>query len=108
MRFFAQERARLKIARIIFGKRSIPVSWGGAAAKSLRARTDAVRMSVIVVHHVVEEGMNHHTGKWAVVRVERRLASNGDVISSRRRLVGWQESQALADRECARLNGKRA
>lgn len=61
---------------------------------------------VFAVHHRIEEGMNNHAGKWAVVRIERHLADNGDVIRQRRTLVAWRESQSLAQRECDRLETK--
>jgi hypothetical protein len=59
---------------------------------------------VVAVQHRVEEGMNNSAGRWAIIKVERTLASNGDAIATRRTLVGWKKSQALAQRECDRRN----
>jgi hypothetical protein len=35
---------------------------------------------ILVARHVVEEGMNNHANKWAIVRVEARFASNGELF----------------------------
>jgi hypothetical protein len=62
---------------------------------------------IVVVHHRVEEGMNFSAGRWAVIKVERTLASNGDVIATQRTLIGWKKSQVRAQQECDLRNGER-
>jgi hypothetical protein len=62
---------------------------------------------IVVVHHCVEEGMNNSTGRWAVIKIEQTLASNGDVIATQRTLIGWKKSQVRARQECDRRNGGR-
>jgi len=62
---------------------------------------------IVVVDHRVEEGMNNSVGRWAVIKVEQTLARNGDVIATRRTLIGWKQSQVRAQQECDRRNGGR-
>jgi hypothetical protein len=62
---------------------------------------------MVVVDHRVEEGMNNSVGRWAVIKVEQTLASNGDVIATQRTLIGWKKSQVRAQQECDRRNGGR-
>jgi hypothetical protein len=62
---------------------------------------------IVVVDHRVEEGMNSSAGRWAVIKVEQTLASNGDVIATQRSLIGWKKSQVRAQQECDRRNGGR-
>ena len=55
---------------------------------------------IYITHYRVERGGGDRLGWWAVVKVERGLASNGEVITVHRTIDSWWCERKDAVREC--------